>query len=51
MDQPKPTKERVREYIERRQTERRQPPHDQEQIRREIGWDLGVRSGRDRRGR
>lgn len=36
-------KERVREYMERRQNERRQnsrsPLHEMEQIRREIGWD------------
>jgi hypothetical protein len=42
------TKEKVREYMERRQVERRQgnlkPPHDPEQVRKEVGWD-----GRDRR--
>ena len=49
MDQPKPTKEKVREYMQRRQAERRQPPHGQEQIRRELGWDLGERRVQDRR--
>lgn len=40
---PDKAKERVREYLERRQEERRQetrpPLHDLEQIRREIGWE------------
>ncbi|HYD58860.1 MAG TPA: hypothetical protein VEC35_00800 [Noviherbaspirillum sp.] len=44
MEQPKQAKEKVREYMERRQSERRQnarsPLHDPEEIRREIGWDL-----------
>ena len=50
MDQPKQTKEKVREYIRRRQIERRQPPHGQAQIRTEIGWNPVERSGKDRRG-
>ncbi len=55
MEQPKQAKERVREYLERRQVERRQnsrsPLHDPEQIRKEIGWDLVERRQRDRRER
>lgn len=55
MEQPKQAKERVREYMERRQAERRQnarmPLHDPEQIRQEIGWDLVERRQRDRRER
>lgn len=49
MDQPKPTKEKVREYMERRHAERRRPPHNQDQIRRELGWELGDRRAGDRR--
>ncbi|WP_168798707.1 MULTISPECIES: hypothetical protein [Oxalobacteraceae] len=53
MEQPKQAKEKVREYLERRQIERRQnsrsPLHDPEQIRREIGWDLVERRQTDRR--
>lgn len=53
MNQPENAKERVREYMERRQAERRQnsrmPLHDPEQIRREIGWDLVERRQNDRR--
>lgn len=53
MDQSKQAKERVREYMERRQVERRQnarsPLHDPEQIRQEIGWDLVDRRKKDRR--
>lgn len=55
MEQPKQAKERVREYMERRQCERRQdarsPLHDPEQIRREIGWDMVERRQLDRRGK
>ena len=55
MEQPKQAKEKVREYMERRQTERRQnarsPLHDPEQIRREIGWDMVERRHQDRRGK
>lgn len=54
MEQPKQAKEKVREYMERRQVERRQnarsPLHDPEQIRREIGWDMVERRKQDRRG-
>ena len=43
MDVNKPSKEKVREYMERRKIERRDtnrsPIHDIEQIRRELGWD------------
>ena len=50
MDDAKgPTKEKVREYMQRRQTERRQPPQGQDQIRRELGWDLKERRVRERR--
>ena len=53
MDHAKPTKEKVREYMERRKIERRddsrKPIHDIEQIRRELGWDLIERRKQDRR--
>jgi hypothetical protein len=47
---PQPTKQQVREYMERRRTERRAPP-DLAQIRRELGWEsTGMeRRKRDRR--
>ena len=55
MEQPKQAKEKVREYLERRQAERRQnarmPLHDPEQIRKEIGWDLVERRQHERRDR
>lgn len=54
-NQPKQAKEKVREYMERRQAERRQdarmPLHEPEEIRREIGWDLVERRQTDRRSR
>jgi hypothetical protein len=54
MDQPKQAKENVRKYMERRQAERRQnartPPHDQDRIRKEIGWDLTEHRRSERRG-
>ncbi|MGH8807598.1 MAG: hypothetical protein ACREX0_06950 [Noviherbaspirillum sp.] len=53
MNPPKQAKEKVREYLERRQAERRQnarsPLHDPEQIRHEIGWDLVERRQQKRR--
>lgn len=53
MDQPKQAKEKVREYMERRQAERRQnarmPLHAPEEIRKEIGWDMVERRQNDRR--
>jgi hypothetical protein len=53
MEQPKEAKEKVREYMERRQGERRQnarsPLHDAEEIRKEIGWDFVERRKGDRR--
>jgi len=53
MKQPKDVKERVREFLERRQTERRRNIHTPipgpEQIRREIGWDQVERRRHDRR--
>lgn len=53
MEQEKQAKERAREYLERRQAERRKdaraPLHDAEQIRREIGWDQVERRRTDRR--
>lgn len=55
MNQPKQAKERVREYMERRQAERRQnartPLHEPEEIRKEIGWDMVERRQSDRRNR
>ena len=56
MEQPKQAKERVREYMERRQVERRKdarsPLHDPEEIRREVGWDMADRrQHQDRRGK
>lgn len=54
MEQEKQSKEKVREYLERRQEERRKnaraPLHDAEQIRKEIGWDqVERRQGQRRR--
>jgi hypothetical protein len=53
MDTNKPSKEKVREYMERRKNERRDanrsPIHDIEQIRRELGWDLVERRKEERR--
>lgn len=55
MEQEKQAKERVREYLERRQAERRKdarsPLHDADEIRREIGWDQVERRQNDRRRR
>jgi hypothetical protein len=34
-----PTKEQVRDYMERRQAEHKPPP-TREEIRRRLGWDL-----------
>ena len=56
MEQPKQAKEKVREYMERRQVERRQnarsPLHGPDQIRNEIGWDMDDRrQNQDRRGK
>jgi len=39
VDTVKPTKEKVREYMHRRQADHR-PPQTQEEIRRQLGWDL-----------
>jgi hypothetical protein len=53
MNKPDQIKEKVREYMERRQIERRQneraPLHDPAQIRHEIGWNLPERRRQDRR--
>lgn len=53
MNQPRDIKERVRQYMERRQQERRQdartPLHDPQQIRQEIGWDCVERRKQERR--
>lgn len=38
-DTTKPSKESVREYMERR-THSVEPPPSKEEIRRQIGWDL-----------
>ena len=35
----KPTKEQVREYMARRHAQHH-PPQTQEEIRRQLGWDL-----------
>lgn len=55
INQPKDAKEKVREYLERRQSERRvnerTPLHGPEEIRREIGWDQIERRKNDRRER
>lgn len=55
MEQEKGAKEKAREYLERRQTERRKdaraPLHDAEQIRREMGWDQVERRAGERRQR
>ncbi len=49
------SKEKVREYMERRQRERRdpepKPPHSPEQIRKEMGWNGGERRTQARRRR
>ena len=37
--QKRPTKESVREWL-RAEVERRRPPPDPSQIRRELGWEL-----------
>lgn len=39
MKQSTPTKEQVREYMQRRQAEHRPLP-DLKEIRRQLGWDL-----------
>ena len=40
MEQPKqPSKEAVRQWLQKKLVERRPPP-DPQQIRRELGWDL-----------
>jgi len=53
MDQPSHPKQKVREYIERRQIERRKdnraPLPAPEEIRKEIGWDCMERRKQDRR--
>jgi hypothetical protein len=36
-----PTKESIREWLQRRQTER-QPPPSIERIRRQLGWNLAA---------
>lgn len=53
MELNKPSKEKVREYMERRKIERRdvnrKPIHDIAEIRRELGWDLVERRKEERR--
>lgn len=39
MEQRRPSKELVREYMQQRQSEHRPPP-DIKEIRRQLGWDL-----------
>ena len=45
----KPSKEQVREYMERRQAQHQPPPSCQE-IRRQLGWEL-VQAEREERSR
>jgi hypothetical protein len=45
----KPTKEQVRDYMDRRRAEHKPPP-TQEEIRRRIGWEL-IEMERDERRR
>jgi hypothetical protein len=49
MPHSKTSKEKVREYMERRKTERKPPP-DPKQIRRELGWEL-IEQERDKKHR
>lgn len=55
INQPKDGKEKVREYMERRNAERRvnvrTPLHGPEEIRKEIGWDQVERRKNERRDR
>jgi hypothetical protein len=46
----KPTKEQVREYMERRQAQH-QPPPSREEIRRQLGWDLIKMERKEQAGR
>ena len=46
----KPTKEQVREYMQRQAAEHRPPP-DMKQIRRELGWDLEQQRRKEQPGR
>jgi hypothetical protein len=50
MDPSKPTKEQVREYMERRQAEHTPPP-SRDEIRRQLGWDLIRDERKEQRGR
>ncbi|WP_194713285.1 hypothetical protein [Noviherbaspirillum soli] len=50
VDTVKLTKEKVREYMHRRQVEHR-PPQTQEEIRRQLGWDLNERERDENRRR
>ena len=42
-----PTKERVRQYLQKRQAEHVAPP-PQDEIRRRLGWGLNGKAGHDR---
>jgi hypothetical protein len=46
----KPTKEQVREYMERRQAAHTPPP-SRDEIRRQLGWDLIEAERKEQRGR
>lgn len=46
----KPSKEDVRSYMERRRIENRPPP-DQDEIRRQLGWDLIAMARREQKRR
>jgi hypothetical protein len=46
----KPTKQQVREYMERRQAEHTPPP-SRDEIRRQLGWDLIAQQRNEQKGR
>ena len=46
----RPTKEQVREYMERRQVAHKPPP-SRDEIRRQLGWDLVEMARKDQPGR
>jgi hypothetical protein len=46
----KPTKEAVREYMERRQAAHTPPP-SRDEIRRQLGWDLIEMARKEQKGR
>jgi hypothetical protein len=46
----KPTKQQVREYMERRQAAHTPPP-SRDEIRRQLGWDLIAQQRNEQKGR